>query len=219
VTRFSWIELDLRQNTRKVAWSDASRLVTFGSLLKPFLVLAFAATHASFPVFVCRGSRDRCWFPRGHGQQSVVPALAHSCNSYFLQLAKLIDRAALDSVCLRYGLARPARSVGDDSLMGLGAEWRNDPLSVAQAFAQVTDKTVLEGMKLCAAAGTAKNLNIRCYAKTGTAPCSHIPRAAGDGFVVVLYPLDQPRRVILFEQHGTTGAEACRAVKGKIDLL
>jgi hypothetical protein len=215
---FSWIDLDLLHKTKTVVWPDAEKPISFGSLLKPFLVLAFAATHSNFPTVVCHGTRDRCWLPRGHGEQTVTAALANSCNCYFLHLAHLIVRAALDSVCLRYGLRAPQRTVGNDSLIGLGPGWRNVPMAVAQAFAQLTDQTVLRGMAHCAATGTARNLHMRCYAKTGTAPCSHEPRASGDGFVAVLYPVDLPRRVVLFERHGTTGAEACRGVRGKIDF-
>jgi hypothetical protein len=214
----SWIELDLLHKSQKVVWADMLRPVGFGSLLKPFLVLAFAATHWSFPTFVCRGVPDRCWLGRGHGEQSVVAALANSCNCYFLHLARLIDRAALDAVCLRYGLALPAREVSEEALIGLGGGWQNLPLSVVRAFAQLTDQTVLKGMAQCAVSGTAKSIHLPCYAKTGTAPCSHTPRGMGDGFVAVLYPMNQPRRVLLLEQHGTTGAEACHAVGSRIDL-
>ena len=148
----------------------------------------------------------------------MIPALANSCNCYFLHLASQIDRAALDSVCLTYGLSVPLRSVKDESLVGLGSAWKNTPLAVVQAFSQVTDQTVLQAMAQCAQQGTAKNLGLQCYAKTGTAPCSHTPRASGDGFVVALYPVGLPRRVVLFEEHGTTGGEACKSVKSKIDF-
>ena len=214
----SWIELDLLRKAKTVSWVDVSRPVGFGSLLKPFLALAFAATHTAFPTVACRGTRDRCWLARGHGELTVVPALANSCNCYFPHIARLMDRAALDAVCLRYGLELPARSLGEEALIGLGPGWQNAPLAVTQAFAQLTDRTVLQGMAQCAVSGTAKNLHFPCYAKTGTAPCSHLPRAAGDGFVAVLYPIGQPRRVVLLEQHGTTGAEACRALRSKIDF-
>lgn len=215
---FSWVDLDLLHDRTTVVWDDAERPVSFGSLLKPFLTLAYGVTHSTFPTVTCHGTRDRCWLPRGHGEQSIMPALVNSCNCYFLHLAKLIDRAALDAVCLRYGLALPARSLNEDALVGLGTGWQNVPVAVAQAFARLTDELVLRAMAQCAVSGTARNLQLACYAKTGTAPCSHRPKAAGDGFVVVLYPVGQPRRVVLFEQHGTTGAEACKAVKGKIDF-
>jgi hypothetical protein len=213
-----WLKLDLLHNTETSDWADASRPISFGSLLKPFLLLAFAVNHSKFPTVVCRGTRDRCWLARGHGEQDVVSALANSCNCYFLHLANEIDRAALDQVCLSYGLELPPRSLDSGALIGLGLGWRNKPLAVANAFARLKDATVLRGMAQCALRGTAKNVHIACYAKTGTAPCSHTPKGAGDGFVAVLYPLAQPRTVFLLQHHGTTGAEACRDVRSKIDL-
>jgi hypothetical protein len=212
-----WLTLDLLHGTKTVHWRGYSQPVSFGSLLKPFLALAFAATHSAFPRVTCHGARDGCWRVRGHGEQGVVEALAHSCNSYFLRLAGLIDRAALDATCLTYGLALPARTLRPEELIGLGGSWRNSPLAVAQAFARLTDPTILRGMAQCAASGTAKNVDLACYAKTGTAPCSHTPRAAGDGYVAVLYPIGQPRAVLLLQHHGTTGAEACRDVRQRID--
>ncbi len=215
---FYWIEFDLLHKSKTIAWPDSGRSISFGSLLKPFLALAYSSTHDRFPVVTCHGTRDRCWLPHGHGEQNILHAIANSCNCYFLHLVSLTDRAALDSVCLRYGLSAPPRSVNDDSLVGLGAAWSNTPLAVVEAFSQLTDQTVLQAMAQCAQVGTARNIGLQCYAKTGTAPCSHVPRAAGDGFVIALYPVGLPRRAVLFEQHGTTGAEACKSVKSKIDF-
>lgn len=214
----SWIELDLLTNAQTGEWPDAARPISFGSMLKPFLTLAFAVTHSKFPTVVCRGSRDRCWFARGHGSQDIVAALANSCNCYFLHLVLEVDRAALDSVSLSYGLTLPSRSLDPAALIGLGQGWLNQPLAVARAFARVSDPTVLRGMSRCAQIGTAKNLRINCFAKTGTGPCSHSPRAAGDGFVVVMYPTGQPRTILLLRHHGTTGAEACRDVRQRISF-
>jgi hypothetical protein len=212
-----WLTLNLQHGATTIHWPGHLQPVNLGSLLKPFLALAFAATHSAFPKVTCHGARDRCWRTHGHGEQDVVGALAHSCNAYFLRLSGLIDRAALDATCLTYGLALPARTLRPDDLMGLGAGWRNSPMAAAQAFARLTDATVLRGMAQCAVSGTAKNVGIACYAKTGTAPCSHTPRAAGDGYIAVLYPVGQPRRVLLLQHHGTTGAEACRDVRQRLD--
>ena len=223
----SSLELDLLHGAEKIAWTDVARPITFGSLLKPFLALAFAKTHSRFPTLRCRGAGDRCWLPQGHGKQDIVAALANSCNCYFLSLANGIDRAALDEISLSYELALPSRSLDAAGLIGLGPGWFNSPLAVARAFAQLgqnrslragISQAVLTGMERCAAYGTARNVHLPCYAKTGTAPCSHLPRATGDGFVAVIYPRDQPRLVLLLQRHGTTGAEACRDVRGRIDL-
>lgn len=44
--------------------------------------------------------------------------------------------------------------------------------------------------------------------KTGTATCIHTPRAAGDGFVVVIAPSDQPQLLLMVRVHGVPGSEA-----------
>src|SRR5439155_1563045 len=43
--------------------------------------------------------------------------------------------------------------------------------------------------------------------KTGTAPCTHSPRATADGYAIVIYPADRPRVVLLMQAHGRTGAD------------
>ena len=217
--RLCWLSLDLLHGTESVHWPDCETPIGFGSLLKPFLTLAFAATHSTFPKVFCRGARDRCWLPGGHGEQDVVAALANSCNAYFLHVARAIDRAALDSTCLSYGLTLPTRSLNPEALIGLGPGWRNSPIAVTQAFGRLTDPTVLRGMAECAVSGTGKNLHLACYAKTGTAPCSHTKRAPGDGYVAVLYPRAQPRSVLLLQRHGATGAETCRYARQTLDSL
>ena len=217
----SWIKLDLLRGSRKIQWPHSDLRISFGSLLKPFLTLAYGATHVDFPMVKCNGSRDGCWLARGHGVQRIVDALANSCNVYFLSLAAKIDRAALDSVCLSYGLLRPDRSASPASLIGRGTSWTQRPVAVAEAFSLLIDNyaapnvgVVLKAMAQCAVAGTAKEIHLPAYAKTGTAPCSHIPPAQGDGFVAAIYPIAQPRSVLLVRHHGTTGAMTARDVRG-----
>jgi cell division protein FtsI/penicillin-binding protein 2 len=214
-----WIDKNLESGEEFTHWDSSTVPVSMGSLLKPFLALAYSATHGGYPSIYCTGSSSGCWYARGHGEQRFVEALADSCNSYFLALASRIDRAALDSVCLTYGLEAPARSVAAADLIGLGHGWPQSPLNVARAFARVASnagetsvRTVLAGMARCAKTGTARAVDVSCYAKTGTAPCSHFPRGAGDGFTVAIYPLDQPRRLVLLQHHNTTGANAARDV-------
>ena len=66
-------------------------------------------------------------------------------------------------------------------------------------------------MALCAQSGTAKGVDrplhgVAALAKTGTAPCVHEPPAPGDGYVLMLYPADQPRMAMLVRMHGVPGA-------------
>ncbi len=221
-----WISLDLRGGSESIHWDDPARAVSVGSLLKPFLVLAYAETHRRFPVVECRGSRDGCWLPRGHGSQDIVGALANSCNVYFLRLSREIDRAALDSICLSYGLVAPPRSLSNERLIGLNAGWPQDPTRVTAGFARLAQnraeanvRIVLAGMARCSSLGTARNIHVRCYAKTGTAPCSHLIRAQADGFVVAIYPIDQPHTVLLVQHHNATGAHAASDVRRLTGLV
>jgi len=224
LARQSWIALDLLHGSRNVHWPGAENPVNMGSLLKPFLVLAYGATHTHFPVTHCNGSKDGCWFSHGHGDQDIINGLANSCNAYFLSLANEIDRAALDSVCLSYGLSAPDRNATNRKLIGLDLGWPQSPLVAVDAFARLIQNrrvppvdVVLAGMERCAASGTARAIGLACYAKTGTAPCIHTPHAPGDGFVIAIYPRIQPRNITLLEEHGTTGAEAARGLLRKID--
>jgi len=214
-----WLKLDLLRGTEQNRFPGATP-ICFGSLLKPFLALAFSSTHPRFPVIHCAGSSTRCWYSRGHGPQDIVSALSNSCNTYFLALAKSLDRAALDETALRFGLVPPDRALPVANLIGLSSGWPQAPGSVARAFASLAQQsadpvvaTVLSGMARCARTGTARRAGFSCYAKTGTAPCSHVPRAPGDGFALAIYPPGEPRHVLLLGCHSTTGAHAASKLK------
>ena len=208
-----YLVLDIHSQQLSANWLDSRSPVSFGSLLKPFLLLAFAKTHFLFPEVTCRGTASSCWLAKGHGKQTIVPALANSCNAYFLALAAGIDRAALANVCLEYELSPPAAASTPTSWVGLKEGWPQSAEPVLNAFHRLAQNrsnpaagVALAGMELCARKGTAKAAALHCFAKTGTAPCSDMPPAEGDGFVVLIYPTDTPRLVLLAEQHGTTGA-------------
>lgn len=210
--RLQYLALDLGTRRVKRGWQDEGA-IPFGSLLKPFLALAYARTHSSFPTFYCHGTASRCWLASGHGKLPIVPAIAYSCNAYFLAIAGEVDRAALVNICVEYQLARPATGATPDELIGLRAGWRQEPEAVLKAFARLVEnrsentvRTMLDGMRLSALKGTAKGLGLHAFAKTGTAPCFHAPAEEGDGYVAVAYPDDVPRLILLAQQHNTTGA-------------
>ena len=215
-----WIALNLASGVDSHHWDQSEMPVSMGSLLKPFLAIAYRATHAAWPVSHCAGSSSGCWFPDGHGSQNIVQALANSCNAYFLRLAAAVDRAALETTCLVYGLERSRRELSASNLIGLSEGWPQRPRNVVRSFARLaanaSDKDVrivLTGMARCAAGGTARAANFDCFAKTGTAPCSHRPRSEGDGFAIAIYPRDQPRRLLLVQHHAVTGAVAARDLR------
>jgi cell division protein FtsI/penicillin-binding protein 2 len=199
-------------------WSDPDRAVPMGSLVKPFTALAYAERHGfRFPIFTCAGERDRCWFPQGHGQLGLEDAIAHSCNSWFQQLADRTDAADVVRVLSRFGVHTPSADVAAETLIGRGDAWKFSPLEMVRAYCELASrasdnaiKPMLRGMALSARSGTASELHAPAMAKTGTAPCSHAMRNGTDGFVVVLYPSEQPKCALLIRMHGKTGAQTAR---------
>jgi hypothetical protein len=215
-----YLALDLIRGNHFGQWEQPDKAVSMGSLLKPFLVVAYARTHNKFPELLCRGAADHCWLLKGHGRQDVVSALANSCNFYFRHIAAELNAAALQSVCLSYGLGPPGAGITPDRLIGLGAGWPQRAGAVLAAFARLSRDAsdrgtalALGGMQRSAERGTARGLGLKARAKTGTAPCSHTPQSEGDGYTAVLYPLDRVRLVLLARQCGTTGAHTAQLAR------
>ena len=220
-----WIAADVSGHIRECSWPEAAQPVCFGSLLKPFLALAYLSTHSQAPIVDCAGAAAGCWYAKGHGSQDIVSALANSCNVYFLRIAETLNRAALDLTCMSYGLTPPSRSWPASRLIGLERGWPQTPFAVVRAFsslirnsAEPNTRLVLSGMLRCSQSGTAKAIGLRCYAKTGTA--APVQRHdSGDGYVVAIYPVEQPRTVLLLSRHNTTGAEAAKDIRPLLTSL
>jgi len=163
--RVEYLLLDLRtRQTLAVRWPNAELPIPVGSLLKPFVALAYGEVHMGaysspsrqFPVLHCRGRRDGCWREGGHGSVALEQALAESCNAYFLALARDLSAsingpgagsggglAAIDHVSAAYGLpVPPTDSVTRQGelriprmLIGVTPEWRVSPIALARAYA------------------------------------------------------------------------------------
>jgi cell division protein FtsI/penicillin-binding protein 2 len=178
----------LRVSDRSVIaqrWTAPHQPIPRASLVKPFIAIDYARTHDAFPQFNCR--RGQCWLPAGHGTLGIEQAIAQSCNAYFAHLAPPDREPAF-------------------------------PLAIAQAYAGIADQrttprvhTVYTGMRLAARSGTASGTRARIAAKTGTAPCSHGPRAPGDGLLAALFPEDAPEYVLLVRRCGVTGAATAKS--------
>lgn len=234
--RVEYLLLDLRsRQTIAMRWSHADAPIPVGSLLKPFVALAYAellaksSLHdAQFPVVYCHGKSDGCWHGAGHGSMTLERALAASCNAYFLALARNISAAgtrgaeALQRVSSAYDLPAPPTLTTPASLIGLSPEWRVSPLTLARAYGLLAKNSssaqVLAGLKLAAErGGTASKVGTPMggvLAKTGTAPCVSGMQpntepcvANGNGLVVLLAPADVPRLLLLVRKRGTTGAQ------------
>jgi len=202
------------------------------SLVKPFLAIAYGEQHGGqFPMVHCLGTRTRCWLPAGHGNLGLEEAIAQSCNTYFLDLANGLDRKRAAETFARYGLAGPGANARSENLVGLGTAWKEMPLALARAYLAIEKEQhsvlqgrIVKGMLGSAEHGTARGIDAAlgrnaALAKTGTAVCSHTPRAAADGFTVVLYPAAQPRLLLLVRVHGVTGAASAAVVGAMLRSL
>ena len=206
--------------------------VSPGSLVKPFLAIAYGEQHEGrFPAVLCRGTESRCWLPRGHRNLGLEEAIAQSCNAYFMELAAGLDRRRAAGTFARYGLAAPPMAASAESLAGLGSAWKEPPLAWARAYLQLVNEQqspaqswIVKGMLDSAERGTARAGDAAlgrnaALAKTGTAACSHTPRGAADGFTVILYPAAQPRLLLLVRVHGVTGAASAKVAGAMLRSL
>jgi cell division protein FtsI/penicillin-binding protein 2 len=216
----SYLLIDAGGAVRAADWPGADRPQPMGSLVKPFTALAYAQRHRmQYPIHECRG--DGCWLKSGHGRIGISAAVAQSCNSYFRALAADLLPSDVAAIAARFGLRGPDSNCPREALYGMGDGWPVAPLDLARAYLEMAVRRgepgiaeLIEGMALSARTGTAAAIG-RGLAKTGTAPCLHSPREAGDGYVVVLYPADAPRFVLLVEAHGVPGREAA-AIASKL---
>lgn len=215
----SWILLDRAGNLIAQRWNALNEPIPPGSLVKPFVAIAYAEQHGGrFPHVRCMGTASMCWLPRGHGDLDLEHAIAASCNAYFLSLAANLNREAAIRKLRTLGLAGPDPEADARTLIGLRPGWRETPMALARAYLALLgdrDSTVLtrvlRGMAGAASYGTAESVDAelgqdQALSKTGTASCTHAHRASADGFAVVLLPADQPRYLMLVRMHGTTGA-------------
>jgi len=212
-------------------WLQAEQPISPGSLLKPFVARAYAEQHgAVFPHVQCAGTSDRCWLPHGHGTLGLEDALAQSCNAYFLSLSNHLAVEDARNTLMQLGLAGPPRGATPAGLMGLTEEWRELPLTLAQAYlalfrdAPISRSRIASGMQRAAFSGTAAAVDSvlgagAALAKTGTVRCTHGTRSAVDGFSVVLYPAEQPRILLLLRMHGATGAQTSVQAAAMLNAL
>ena len=202
-------------------WENNDKPIPLGSLVKPFTALAYAGAHDfQYPNFVCRGQASGCWQIRPHGKLDIVSAIAVSCNSYFRSLAENVTAEQLLPVTSAFDLESPEANFTGPNLIGLGEQWRISPVRMARAYLELYRRSdqpgvreLLAGMLQSAQRGTGGAVgralkHSKAFVKTGTAPCTHTPRAPADGFVIALVPAQQPEILLMIRVHGVAGAKA-----------
>jgi cell division protein FtsI/penicillin-binding protein 2 len=211
-------------------WHAPNVAVPVGSLVKPFTAIAYGQRHRMhFPIHECTG--EDCWLKTGHGRIGLAAAVANSCHSYFRNLADDLRPLDVAEVAARFGLHGPAWDCDRSALFGMGSAWRLSPLEVVRAYAELAARRtepgvaeIIDGMKMGTTLGTAAAIGpalhgVSAFAKTGTAQCSHVPKASGDGYTVVVYPADSPRYVLLVQVHGTVGRHAAESAARLLPVL
>ncbi|HEY3738303.1 MAG TPA: hypothetical protein VGL53_00590 [Bryobacteraceae bacterium] len=197
-----------------------------GSLVKVFTALAYGARHQyQYPEVVCKGTSTGCWYAAGHGRMNLVTAIAHSCNSYFLALARDTGMQDVALVSSSYRIAAPLVD-SPEARIGLGRGWLERPEAIALAYLTLAARRrepgvplIIEGLRQCARVGTARVCGEGVLAKTGTSVCVHHPSMPGDGWAIGLFPEEGPRYAVLVRQHGVPGATAAVQLAGKIRAL
>ena len=179
--------------------------MAMGSIIKPFTIIAkfrnnpvdIGETHYCDAYNENVRDEEKCWLLAGHGRLTLIPALAHSCNTYFYNFSKDIDFALYVSVLQDWGVI-PGRSaftrrflnpversmalIGKMNIMHIRA---TDLISAyAKIFTQKdaphlavsAREAILDGMRMVYTVGTAKSSReklfmpdyLPVYCKTGT---------------------------------------------------
>ena len=197
-----------------------------GSIQKLWVARAWAETHPGGdlpPTYRCT-SRSACWLPGGHGEVGLRRAVAVSCNTYFLALARATPGIALERVFRDAGFevtgpVGPGRSVGLLSLVGLdaGAKVSVKPETLLRAFHDLATSpwptrddvrgALLAGMRDASEVGTGAASAIQgVLMKTGTVPSVDGRPLSTSGWVIAADPTAGTVHLALLRNG--TGAQA-----------
>ena len=159
-----------------------------------------------------------CGHPRFAGPLSPSEALAHSCNSFFIALARRVPWPAVADALRSSGL--PATPAPREAVLGaIGLEGpRPTARALLSALARLVgearrrdrpeDRILLDGLREAARVGTASALGdqgIEALAKTGS---GRILNGAAGGLVVALAPAGAPRYGVVVVGAGIAGRDA-----------
>lgn len=108
------VRADLHGVTRPMFNRAIRSAVPPGSIFKPAVAYEALKLHLIRPptAFTCPGffrlgrALFRCWKEEGHGPQTVVEALGHSCNVFFYQTGHRLGGGRIQQAARLFGLGR-----------------------------------------------------------------------------------------------------------------
>ncbi len=175
------------------------------------------------------GHRLDCSHPDVGRPLGPAEALAHSCNSYFAAVARLLRREALDRAFSELGLppSDPSSSLVSSALGIAGRrlppeQWLGALVRFATSGTRVpagVRAVVLDGLRWGAEFGTASAFHehgMSALAKTGTAA---MPGGGFEGLLIAVTPADHPSRAVVVMAPGASGRDAARLAVERLAAL
>ena len=201
-----------------------------GSVVKAVTLVTALEAGAIGPdtAAMCRrvvtvdGVRFVCAHPELQRPLTPAEALAHSCNDFFVSLARRLTREQVNRTRIAAGLPPISASTKlAPALVGLDGP-RVTPRALVDVLARLaaagpdapvpmqaeTRRVLLEGLRGAATFGTAAALRaggVSALAKTGTAP---MPGGGAMGVVVALVPAERPTHGLVVVAPGGAGMDA-----------
>jgi stage II sporulation protein D len=199
-----------------------------GSLQKPWVVAAWGEAHPGEapPRLECTAG-SRCWLPAGHGRVDLARGMAHSCNTYFLALARATPEPLRAEALARAGFS-VRRPLSPEASIGLGpldALPRIAPSALLRSYRELLRRpwpsrddlrlAVLDGMRAAAQSGTGAALGARGrLVKTGTVPALDGRPLATSGWALAATPGGESLALALLPNG--TGARAAELLGGQL---
>jgi stage II sporulation protein D len=200
-----------------------------GSLQKPWVAAAWAEAHpGDRPPRVDCTEASGCWRPSGHGRVDLPRAFAHSCNTYFLALARETPEELRARALSRAGFEVP-RPLSPEAAIGLGPLDRLPRIAPAALLRAYRDLLTLpwpsrddlrlalvDGMRAAALDGTGAALARRGYlVKTGTVPSLEGRPLATSGWALAASAGGEALTLALLPDG--TGARAAAALGSELE--
>ena len=209
--------------------AEAAEPRAAGSLQKPWVVAAWSEAHPDEepPRLSCTPTSG-CWRPSGHGRVDLPRAFAHSCNAYFLALARATPEALLARALSNAGF-EVKRPLSPEAAVGLGplaSLPRISPAALLHAYRDLLTRpwpsrdelrvALVDGMRGAALDGTGAALARRgLLVKTGTVPSLDGRPLATSGWALAASPGGESLALGLLPDG--TGASAAEALGEELD--